>query len=216
MTSVDADPGRLLNDRFRLGTEIGRGGMAIVYRAHDELLDRDVALKVMRKPDLTQEDRQHLLREARMAARLNHPNIVTVHDAGEMDGKPFVVMELVEGTSAFLQPPATLQESVAIACQLCEALAYAHTQGIVHRDLKPENVLRTESGLVKLTDFGLAFSLASRVTGEGLIAGTVFYLSPEQAQGKKSMGARICMPWESCYTNGRPASCRLSPMTHWQ
>ena len=188
MTSIDADPGRLLNDRFRLGTEIGRGGMAVVYRAHDQLLERDVAVKLVRKPDLTPEDRQHLLREARMAARLNHPNIVTVHDAGEIDGKPFVVMELVEGTSAFLQPPATLQETVAIACQLCEALAYAHTQGIVHRDLKPENILRTESGLVKLTDFGLAFSLASRITSEGLIAGTVFYLSPEQAQGKRIDG----------------------------
>ena len=181
---MSAEPGTLLNARFRLGPELGRGGMAIVYRAHDELLDRDVALKLVLKPDLTPEDRQHLLREARMAARLNHPNIVTVHDAGEIDGQPFIVMELVEGTSAFQQPPTTLQESIAIACQLCQALAHAHAQGIIHRDLKPENVLRADGGAVKLTDFGLAFSLASRITSEGLIVGTVFYLAPEQAQGK--------------------------------
>ncbi len=181
---MNAEPGTVIHDRFRLGPELGRGGMAIVYRAHDQLLERDVALKLVRKPDLATEDRQHLLREARMAARLNHPNIVTVHDAGEIGGQPFVVMELVVGTSTFQQPPASPEESIAIACQLCEALAHAHDQGIVHRDLKPENVLRTGGGSVKLTDFGLAFSLASRISGEGLIAGTVFYLSPEQAQGK--------------------------------
>ncbi len=181
---MNAEPGTLLNARYRLGPELGRGGMATVYRAHDELLDRDVAVKIIHKPQLTPEDRERLLREARMAARLNHPNIVAVYDAGEVDGLPYIVMELVEGKSAFQQPPATLKESVAIACQLCEALAHAHAQGIVHRDLKPENVLRTPNGAVKLTDFGLAFSLASRITSEGLIAGTVFYLAPEQVQGK--------------------------------
>lgn len=181
---MTAEPGRLLHARFRIGAELGRGGMAIVYRAHDELLDRDVALKVVRKPDLTPEDHQRLLREARMAARLNHPNIVSVHDAGEIDGRPFIVMELVEGASAFQQPPATLHDSVLIACQLCQALSHAHGLGIVHRDLKPENVLLTANGAAKLTDFGLAFSLASRITSEGLIAGTVFYLAPEQAQAK--------------------------------
>jgi oligopeptide transport system substrate-binding protein len=183
MPPPGAQAGTLLNDRFRLGPELGRGGMAIVYRAHDERLDRDVALKLVRQPDLTPDDRRHLLREARMAARLNHPNIVAVHDAGEIDGRPFLVMELVEGTSAFHRPPATLEETVAIAGQLCEALAHAHAQGIVHRDLKPENVLRTDVDAVKLTDFGLALSLASRITSEGLIAGTVFYLAPEQARG---------------------------------
>ena len=181
---MSADPDTLLNARFRLGSELGRGGMAIVYRAHDELLDRDVALKVVRKPELAPEDRQRMMREARMAARLHHPNIVTVYDAGEIDGQPFIVMELVEGRSAFQEPPATLQASVAIACRLCEALAHAHGLGIVHRDLKPENVLLTADGSVKLTDFGLAFSLASRITSEGLLAGTVFYLAPEQAQGR--------------------------------
>jgi oligopeptide transport system substrate-binding protein len=181
---MNPEAGSLLNERFRLGPKLGEGAMAFVYRAHDELLGRDVALKLVRDPALTPEERQYLLREARMAARLNHPNIVTVFDAGETDGQPFVVMELVEGESAFDRPPASPQESVAIACQLCEALAHAHDQGIVHRDLKPENVLRTPGGPAKLTDFGLAFSLASRISGEGVIAGTVYYLSPEQAQGK--------------------------------
>lgn len=185
---MNANPGTLLNARYRLGPELGRGGMAAVFRAHDELLDRDVAIKIIQKSDMNPEDRERLLREARMAARLNHPHIVTVHDAGEIEGQAYIVMELVEGESAFKQRPATLQESVAIACQLCEALAHAHSQGIVHRDLKPENVLRSTSGMVKLTDFGLAFSVASRITAEGLLAGTVFYLSPEQAQGKEIDG----------------------------
>jgi len=177
------EPGTRLAERYRLQSEIGRGGMAVVYRAHDELLDRDVAVKVVRKADLTADDRQRLLHEARLAARLNHPHIVAVHDAGEIDGLPYIVMELVEGEPLFGRPPEDLAETVAIASQLCEALAHAHQQGIVHRDLKPENILRTGQGAVKLTDFGLALSLASRITGEGVIAGTVFYLAPEQLQG---------------------------------
>lgn len=157
---VVAEPGALLGGRFRLGAEVGRGGMAVVYRAHDERLERDVGLKLILKPNLTAEDRQHLLREARMAARLHHPHVVAVHDAGEIEGQPFLVMELVEGESLYDRPPATIQQVVAVAVQLCEALAHAHAQGIVHRDLKPENVLRTPDGAVKLTDFGLALSLA--------------------------------------------------------
>ncbi|HSB90181.1 MAG TPA: ABC transporter substrate-binding protein, partial [Anaerolineales bacterium] len=180
---MTAEPGALLHDRYRLGPEIGRGGMAVVYRAHDGLLDRDVAVKVVRKTDLTAEDRQRLLQEARLAARLNHPHIVAVHDAGEIDGHPYIVMELVDGPSLFGHPPADLDETIAVAVQLCEALAHAHREGIVHRDLKPENILRAGPGVIKLTDFGLAQSVASRVTGEGAVAGTVFYLAPEQLQG---------------------------------
>lgn len=180
---MTAAAGSLLHDRYRLHEEIGRGGMAVVYRAHDELLDRPVAVKVIRQPDLTSADRQRLLHEARLAARLNHPHIVTVHDAGEIDGTPYIVMELVEGRSLFQERPGDLPETIGVASQLCEALAYAHGQGIVHRDLKPENILLTPQGAVKLTDFGLALSLASRVTSGGVIVGTVFYLSPEQLQG---------------------------------
>ncbi len=180
-------PGALLHDRYRLGPEIGRGGMAAVYRAHDELLDRPVAVKLIRKPDLSAEDREHLLREARLAARLNHPHIVTIHDAGEIDGAPYIVMELIEGHSLFQRRPADLAETVAIAGQLCEALAHAHDLGIVHRDVKPENILLTAQGEVKLTDFGLALSLASRISSDGAIVGTVFYLAPEQLTGGQTL-----------------------------
>jgi oligopeptide transport system substrate-binding protein len=176
-------PATVLNDRYTLQAEIGRGGWATVYRAHDSLLDRVVAVKLIHKSDLSPHDRQRLLHEARLAARLNHPNIVAVHDAGEIDGTPFIVMEYVEGTSLHARPPASLPEAIDGAQQLCRALAHAHAQGIVHRDLKPENILRTASGVLKLTDFGLALSPASRVSSDGLIVGTVFYLAPEQIRG---------------------------------
>ncbi|HKY84589.1 MAG TPA: ABC transporter substrate-binding protein [Anaerolineales bacterium] len=177
------DAGALLNDRYRLQTELGRGGMAIVYRGRDELLQRDIAVKVVRKPQLTAQDRERLLHEARLAARLNHPNIVAVYDAGQVDEIPYIVMELVEGRSAHEVKPASLDETVAVAAQLCQALAHAHQQGIVHRDLKPENILRTADGAVKLTDFGLALSVASRISRDGILVGTVYYLAPEQVQG---------------------------------
>jgi len=180
---MTVDVGALLNDRYRLQAELGRGGMAVVYRARDELLERDVAVKVVRKPELTAADRERLLHEARVAARLNHPNIVAIHDAGQVEATPYIVMELVEGRSAHEQKPANLDETLSIAAQLCQALAHAHEQGVVHRDLKPENILRTADGAVKLTDFGLALSVASRMSRDGILVGTVYYLAPEQVQG---------------------------------
>ena len=177
------EAGSLLQERYRLQAELGRGGMAVVYRARDQLLDRDVAIKVVHRTDLGEQHRERLLREARLAARLNHPNIVSVHDAGQVDGTPYIVMELVEGRSLYDNKPAGLEETVAIASQLCRALAHAHEMGIVHRDLKPENILRTADGAVKLTDFGLALSVASRISRDGIIVGTVYYLAPEQVQG---------------------------------
>ena len=191
----------LLNGRYRLDAEIGRGGMGRVYRAHDTLLDRQVAVKVLSAPELGTEGRARLLREARAAAGLNHPNIVSVHDAGEArvpdredpagppGPMPFIVMELVEGPSLHDRRPESLEETVAIACQVCAALEHAHARGIIHRDLKPENVLLSAdaiggTGAAKLSDFGLARSVASRLTVEGAIAGTVFYLAPELALGQ--------------------------------
>lgn len=175
--------GSLLAGRYRLEAEIGRGGLGIVYRAHDSLLEREVAVKVVDRPHLAEQDRSELLREARLAARLNHPNIIAMHDAGEVSGSVFIVMEYVDGVSAHARPPSSLAEGVAFAQQLCQALAHAHAQGIVHRDLKPENILRTAAGTLKLTDFGLALSPASRVSSDGVIVGTVFYLAPEQIRG---------------------------------
>ena len=175
--------GTTLQNRYRLDAELGHGGMGTVYRAHDTLLDRDVAIKLLNDTGLGTEGRARLLREAQAVAKLNHPNIVSVYDAGEVDSTPFIVMELVEGSSLRECPPPTLDETLRIAQQLCAALDHAHTHGIVHRDLKPENVIVVE-GRAKLMDFGLARTFDSRLTTEGMIVGTVSYLAPEQALGQ--------------------------------
>jgi serine/threonine-protein kinase len=186
--------GALLNQRYRLDAERGRGGMGIVYRGHDTLLDRDVAVKVLSAATLSGDSRARLLHEARSAARLNHPNIVSVYDAGEAEGLggegaiPFVVLEMVEGTSLYQHRPASLEETLRIAGQICSALEHAHAHGLVHRDLKPENVLLAPDGVAKLSDFGLARTMASRLSSDGRIAGTVFYLAPELALGKEFDG----------------------------
>jgi predicted ATPase len=183
--------GAVLNERYRLDAEVGQGGMGVVYRARDMLLDRDVAVKVLSEAALGAEGRARLLREARSVARLQHPHIVSVYDAGEADGLPFIVMELVVGESLFDRRPQDLSEILSIACQVCEALEHAHASGIIHRDLKPENVLLARdpqagtSGAAKLVDFGLARTVASRLTAEGAILGTPFYLAPEQTLGRE-------------------------------
>jgi tetratricopeptide (TPR) repeat protein len=174
----------ILNDRYKLGEELGRGGMGTVYRAHDSVLDRDVAVKLLSESGLGTEGRERMLREAQAIAKLNHPNIVQVHDAGQLDGTPFIVMELVEGQNLHDRPPQDFQGIVVVASQICAALEHAHQHGIIHRDLKPENVILEPDGTAKLMDFGLARSVASRLTTEGEITGTVFYLAPELALGQ--------------------------------
>lgn len=178
----------LLNQRYRLETELGQGGMGTVYRAFDTTLERQVAVKLVTGYELETEGRARLLREAKSIAQLNHPNIVTVYDAGEMDQAPYIVMELVEGSSLHDQPPDNHEALVRIAKQICLALQHAHQRGIVHRDLKPENVLIDQAGNAKLMDFGIARSMASRLTQEGQIEGTVFYMAPELAVGKEYDG----------------------------
>jgi non-specific serine/threonine protein kinase len=158
--------------------------MGSVYQAHDLLLDRDVAVKILNAPGIGSEGRARLLREARAVARLNHPNIVSIYDAGESEGISFIVMELVDGSAFVPSQQWDLSEVLRIAQQVSGALEHAHAHGIVHRDLKPENILVDETGLVKLMDFGLARSaIATRLSQEDGIAGTVFYLAPEQALG---------------------------------
>jgi len=174
----------LLVDRYRLGEEVGRGGMGRVLRAHDTTLDRQVAIKTLAAAALDDEARKRLLDEARAAARLNHPNIVSLFDAGESNGDAYIVMELVEGQSLHEHRPDSLEGVIDIARQVCQALAHAHAHGIVHRDLKPENVIVTTDGRAKLLDFGLARPITSRLSTEGGISGTVFYLAPEQAMGR--------------------------------
>ncbi len=176
--------GTLLNERYRIDAELGRGGMGAVYRAYDTLLDRAVAVKVLSDPRLGTEGRARLLREAQAVAKLDHVNIVAVYDAGESNGSPFIVMQLVEGKSLHERRPQGIDEIVSVAKQLCAALYHAHSLGIVHRDLKPENVVVTSDGTLKLMDFGLARSIASRLSSDGTIVGTVFYMAPEQALGQ--------------------------------
>lgn len=177
--------GTLLNERYRLDAELGGGGMGTVYRAHDVLLDRPIAVKLVGEIGLDTKGRTRLLHEARAVAQLNHPNIVSVYDAGESEGRTFIVMELVEGESLHQRRPESLEEVLSIARQVCAALEHAHRHGIVHRDIKPENVLLSVDGLAKLSDFGLARSVASRLSREEGVTGTAFYLAPEQALGQE-------------------------------
>jgi tetratricopeptide (TPR) repeat protein len=180
--------GSLLHQRYRIDAEIGQGGMGTVYRAHDTLLDRDVAVKVLNSSGLGTEGRARLLREAQAVAQLNHPNIVTVYDAGETDGVPFIVMELATGKNLHDFGTLTIPQVISTARQLCDALHYAHQHGTIHRDIKPENILilRTDDRLTaKLMDFGMAHTLgAEHLTEEGVIVGTALYLAPELIQGQ--------------------------------
>jgi serine/threonine protein kinase/tetratricopeptide (TPR) repeat protein len=175
--------GKTINDRYRLNAAIGQGGMGTVYLAHDAVLDRDVAVKLMTGAKLGTEGRSRLLVEAQTVAKLKHPNIVTVYDAGEFENQAFVVMEYVQGVTMNDYELDGLEHIIEVVIQICSALQHAHEQNIVHRDLKPENVVIEPDGTVRLMDFGLALSTASRMTEEGVITGTVFYMSPEQAFG---------------------------------
>lgn len=178
----------LLGDRYLLGDVVGRGGMAQVYRAHDGVLDRTVAVKMMRAIAAGDEERARFTDEAHMLAQLSHPGLVTVLDAATSDDEPYLVMELVDGPSlaeccrgVALEP----ERVAAIGAQIADALGHVHAAGIVHRDLKPGNVLLGADGRAQLTDFGLAriMSAAMRHTTSGVTVGTPAYLAPEQVRG---------------------------------
>ena len=179
-------PGTILRERYRLDSELGRGGMGTVYRATDLELHREVAVKIL--SGQTSDGRERLIREARAAAALNHPHIVTIHDVGEASGLPFLVMELVAGPRLSQAKPTELGRVVEIAAQICAALEHAHANSIVHRDLKPDNVLLSGgSGTsnVKLADLGLALPAhGARISRAGVIVGTAAYMAPEQALGQ--------------------------------
>ena len=180
---------RVLSGRYELSHLVARGGMAEVYRAHDRLLDRPVALKVL-FPELSVDRAfvERFRREAQAAANLNHPNIVAIYDWGQEDGTYFIVMEYVEGRSLrdLIRSEAPLDASQAaeITAEIASALGFAHRNGVVHRDVKPGNVLLTPAGTVKVTDFGIARAGTSDgLTQTGSVMGTATYFSPEQAQG---------------------------------
>jgi tetratricopeptide (TPR) repeat protein len=186
-TTVDPALGTILRERYRLDSEIGRGGMGTVYRATDLELRREVAVKILSATSQTSDGRERLVREARAAAALNHPHIITIHDVGEASGFPFLVMELVSGPRLSEARPADLARVVSIAIQICDALEHAHANNIVHRDLKPDNVLLSGSSLsnVKLADLGLALpAYDDRISRAGVIVGTASYMAPEQALGQ--------------------------------
>jgi len=176
--------------RYRIVGELGRGAMGTVYRAHDPLIDRDVAIKTLH-PDLPEdviaELRERFLREAKSAGRLNHPNIVTIFDVGEQDGVAYMAMELLEGRSLqqiLAESPRLPFQTVAdLVAQIADALDRAQQLGIVHRDVKPANIVVSASGHAKLTDFGVAYVPASTMTQTGTMIGSPRYMSPEQVLG---------------------------------
>ncbi|WP_345600072.1 serine/threonine-protein kinase, partial [Thermocatellispora tengchongensis] len=209
---------RLLAERYELITPIGRGTMGTVWRAHDRSLGREVAVKEIRQePGLSEEQRaelrERMLREGRTAARINHPSVATVYDAIEDGGRPWIIMELVEGRSLEQVideegplPPRLVAE---IGSDLLGALRLAHSQGILHRDVKPGNVLLTETGRVVLTDFGIAKAAGdANLTKTGMVIGSPGYTAPERARGEYtgpesdlwSLGATLYFAVE-----GRPA-----------
>jgi eukaryotic-like serine/threonine-protein kinase len=194
---VSSPVGTLISGRYRLDAQIGAGGMSVVYRAFDTVLERQVAIKVLHRG--FGEDDDHLerfRREARAVAQLNHPHVVGVIDAGEDGaGGSFIVLEYVEGETLKDRIRRSgpngmpVSEAVAYAIEIARALGAAHAQGIVHRDVKPQNVLIDEEGLAKVTDFGIALTLdQAGLTADGRVLGTTDYVSPEQALGHPVTG----------------------------
>jgi serine/threonine-protein kinase len=183
--------GERLGDRYDLEERVGEGGMSTVYRARDTVLEREVAIKVLheqfsRDPEYVERFR----REARAIARLSHPNIVTVIDRGEVDGRQFIVFEHIRGETLkdviAREGELPVERALALAHQIGRALVYAHEAGVVHRDVKPQNVLVDSEGSAKVTDFGIARTLDidEALTETGTVLGTSGYIAPEQASGE--------------------------------
>jgi serine/threonine-protein kinase len=180
----------VLDDRYELGPVLGEGGMARVHRGRDRQLRRPVAVKVLAPPfDRDRSFVERFRREARAAAGLSHPNVVAVFDSGSDDGTHFIVTELVEGETLAdrlrREGPMPQAEAIAVAVDICRALAAAHDRGLIHRDIKPGNVMLLPDGRVKVVDFGIARAAGSdTLTGTGVVLGSTAYLSPEQAGGQ--------------------------------
>lgn len=181
--------GKRLGGRYEIQTRVGGGGMAIVYRGHDILLDRTVAIKVLRSQFGSDEDFiKRFRREAQAAAKISHPNVVNIYDVGEEEDIHYIVMEYVEGETLKdlinREAPLSAEKAVDIAIQITKALDIAHQHQIIHRDIKPHNILIGKNGNVKVTDFGIARAVTSAtITHTGSVLGSVHYFSPEQAKG---------------------------------
>jgi serine/threonine protein kinase len=213
--------------KYRLVRELGRGGMGVVFEAIDTQLQRKVALKLMltnpnSDPKQRAVEEERFIQEAQLSARLKHPNIVTVYEAGLLEGRQFLAMEMIEGEGFNdWRKSASIRDQVRVLRDVCQAVHHAHEQGILHRDLKPRNILMGPSNRPYVTDFGLAKSLAkganaqNSLTGSGAVVGTPAYMSPEQAQGLQrvdwrtdiySMGIILyeCMTGKTPFTGESP------------
>ncbi|MDF2668145.1 MAG: serine/threonine protein kinase [Paenibacillus sp.] len=187
--------GHVLGGRYEIIERIGGGGMALVYKGHDILLNRKVAVKVLRQQYVHDEEFiRRFRREAQAAASLSHPNVVSIYDVGQEDEIHYIVMEYVEGKTLndliIEKAPMQVEEAIRIASQICDALEHAHHNQIIHRDIKPHNILMGKNGRVKVTDFGIARAAdSSQLTQTGSVVGSVHYFSPEHAKGT-STGAK--------------------------
>ncbi len=208
-----ADAPDIPGDRYEVGERVARGGMGVVWRAHDRELDRDVAVKVLDHPGPDDAARARMLREARILARLEHPGIVPVHDVGTLpDGRTWYAMKLVTGArlDEAARGEASLAERLRLFARICDAVAFAHSRGVVHRDLKPENVMVGPFGEVLVMDWGVARILeetavaADAVPGgapardgtrPGLVLGTPGWMSPEQASGRSHVADARADVW---------------------
>jgi serine/threonine protein kinase len=192
-----ADPSISAIGKYRIIELVGEGAMGVVYRAHDSVLDRTVAIKVMNESIARQEDlRKRFLREAQAAGSLQHPNVVSIYDLGDQDGHLFIAMEFVQGLDLErlieLGEPLALQARLDIIIDVLTGLAFAHKRGIVHRDIKPANIRVGEDGRAKIMDFGVAHLASSSMTSTGSILGTPTYMAPEQiTEGKTSSATDI-------------------------
>src|SRR6185503_2106980 len=188
MTTQDTLSGTLFAGRYRIARKLGGGGMADVYLAEDQELGRRVAIKMLHSRYANDEQFvERFRREAKNAAGLSHPNIVSIYDRGEFDGSYYIAMEYLEGRTLkeliVRNGPTPVPIAIDYARQMLSALGFAHRHGIVHRDIKPHNIVVGPDGRLKVTDFGIARSGASQMTEAGSIVGTAQYLSPEQARG---------------------------------
>ena len=170
--------------RYQVVERIARGGMGVVYRALDPLIGRPVAVKVLHAAD--DDLRSRFLKEMRFLGTLEHPNIVTVHDCGEYEAQPFIVMEYVDGSTlahSLRQRTPDVVDAVGLVLQLCSAMEYAHERGVIHRDIKPANLIVDRRGVLKVLDFGVARMSHAEPTRVGNLVGTLNYMSPEQLSG---------------------------------
>ncbi|NLX03161.1 MAG: protein kinase [Syntrophomonadaceae bacterium] len=181
---------KILGNRYELLEKIGEGGMSYVYKARCQILDRIVAIKILKEEYSNDHAFVNRFRtEAMAAARLSHPNIVNIHDVGEQDDVYYIVMEYVEGRTLkeliAEEAPLPVGRAIDIAVMICDGIQHAHERGIIHRDIKPHNILITTSGMVKVADFGIAQAISKKtITFGGNIVGSVHYISPEQAKGE--------------------------------